>query len=980
MLYHRRLYNMGLLEALQLNKPLTKTNLASPLVSEHQSKRLFATSFVDLLPVKNYLGDGVFSFRAGGLGSVLKIKTLSLEATTKDYQNEALEAITFVLKNGICYEHVDFWLSQMFIIKQQSADNLLSKIQAHCNNSPANDNRDNSPKSNKIDNSSKSNKIDNSIKINHGNNNNNDTHNNNDKHNNHNQFTNNYLNAMDKHIRSLSNTQGAFIDKNTGHPWSLAEIEVYFCLWQQKSPNTKDLKKEFELITDAITTVQHGLTQANIKTKRIDDKGYIEMLRCFFNTDDDNDNNNDINNDINNDNDNDTNNINVNDTNNVNNNNHNNNNNQTINSKPNILNTLDQDLSQIALNQPKIDVQEHGIFKFQRTDKTRYAAYMPLECINNTELIDVGHLSAESQKTKLSIFDRLPIGSIWSQTTIYISNDKADEYLAQIKNSSMGNDAKSKANSDAAQAAMLAAAKGDYITRYAAGLYLFNNEKTQLKAQLRKVRSIFSALGLDLLETRANPLSQDDFIRSLPFCFNYQLDRAFYKRRSSLQHISTIAALSPFYGRSTGTGTPGVIKFNRGGEALMFDPVVDKSQNAFGLLFGPSGTGKSAWLIEFLFAMMAVHKPKHVFIIEKGDSFGLFVDHCKRQGLSTNKVAIKTSCKDLHLPPFANATRLITDKNIDQERDLLGELSIVAQLMITGGETKEADKFERSDWDTLGNAIQQAAKRTLAAGRTTTLTQDVIAALNQLADDSSLLGSEQQRIRKMAKSMRVYINSAFDRQIFNSSGSLFPESDVTQLDVGIFGSDGYESKLVVAFASLINDINRIAEQNQYNTRPIFLLIDEAHLFTKQPLIISWILKMVKMWRKWGVWVWFATPSIEDYADTASSMFDTIEWIICLKIKKSEALKLAKLIDITSEQKQLIASISSSKGQYKEGVVISDQLSTLFRSVSMPLALALAMTEQSEKAQRQKIMQDSNCSEMQAAYQIADEILQARIAT
>jgi hypothetical protein len=32
---------------------------------------------------------------------------------------------------------------------------------------------------------------------------------------------------------------------------------------------------------------------------------------------------------------------------------------------------------------------------------------------------------------------------------------------------------------------------------------------------------------------------------------------------------------------------------------------------------------------------------------------------------------------------------------------------------------------------------------------------------------------------------------------------------------------------------------------------------------------------------------------------------------------------------------------------------------------MPLALALAMTEQSEKAIRQKIMQEKSCSEMEA---------------
>jgi hypothetical protein len=67
----------------------------------------------------------------------------------------------------------------------------------------------------------------------------------------------------------------------------------------------------------------------------------------------------------------------------------------------------------------------------------------------------------------------------------------------------------------------------------------------------------------------------------------------------------------------------------------------------------------------------------------------------------------------------------------------------------------------------------------------------------------------------MSKSMRVYINSDFDKRIFNTPGKLFPESDITQLDVGVFGSDGYESKLVVAFASLVNDINRIAEKNQF---------------------------------------------------------------------------------------------------------------------------------------------------------------------
>ena len=888
---------MNLLDALKSKKPLTESALRQPLVADDQRELLFAPSFVDLLPVKQYLDKGIFRFRDGGLGSVFKVNTINLEATTEEHQQDVLKAVSFVLKNAISYEHVDFWLSQMFIVKTQPTDKVLDKIHTHCN------------KTNLLEGE-------------------------NEKGNN---LSKNYLQEMDGHIRSLANKNGAFIDKETGEAWSLSHLEVYFCFWQEKtsSAKVKDLKEEFELIDDAIVRMEHALTQAKVETQRLDAQGYIDMMGCFFHD-------------------------------------------EKVTYKTSDLGALEEDLSQIALNRLQIKVPKEGIFEFKQGDKSKHVVYMPLEQIHDTDQINVGYLSAENKQTKLSLFDRLPVGSIWSQTTIYISQDKADEYLDKIKSSSIGNDTKSDENSNAAENAKEMSAKGDYVCRYAAGLYLTNSQESALREEVRKIKSVFGALSLDLLEPKQNPLSQDDFIRSLPFCFNYKLDRAFFRKRASLQHISTVAALSPFYGRNTGTGSAGVIKFNRGGEPLIFDPVTDKSQNAFGLLFGPSGTGKSAWLIEFLFAMMAVHKPKHVFIIEKGDSFGLFVDHCKEQGLSTNKVTIKAGSKDIHLPPFANATRLITDKDKDQERDLLGELLIVAQLMITGGEAKEADKFERSDLDTVGNAIQLAAQKTIDEDRDTTLTEDVINALSELANNNSKLSDiEKERIRNMAKSMRVYINSEFDKSIFNTSGELFPESDITQLDVGIFGSDGYESKLVVAFASLVNDINRIAEKNQFSGRPIFLLIDEAHLFTKNPLIISWILKMVKMWRKWGVWVWFATPSLDDYAGAASSMFDTIEWIICLKIKKSEATKLAKLIDLSDEQKALIASVGGAKGQYKEGVVISDNISALFRSVSMPLALALAMTEQDEKAIRQKIMKRDNCSEMQAAYSIADDILKTR---
>jgi hypothetical protein len=47
---------------------------------------------------------------------------------------------------------------------------------------------------------------------------------------------------------------------------------------------------------------------------------------------------------------------------------------------------------------------------------------------------------------------------------------------------------------------------------------------------------------------------------------------------------------------------------------------------------------------------------------------------------------------------------------------------------------------------------------------------------------------------------------------------------------------------------------------------------------------------------------------------------------------------------------------------------------LFRNVPPRLALALAMTEQAEKAERQRIMKQLGCSEVEAAMHIAEQMI------
>ncbi|MFG0634521.1 hypothetical protein, partial [Pseudomonas sp. xss_2] len=55
------------------------------------------------------------------------------------------------------------------------------------------------------------------------------------------------------------------------------------------------------------------------------------------------------------------------------------------------------------------------------------------------------------------------------------------------------------------------------------------------------------------------------------------------------------------------------------------------------------------------------------------------------------------------------------------------------------------------------------------------------------------------------------------------------------------------------------------------------------------------------------------------------------------------------------------------------VVLSKQFETLFRAVPPSLYLALAMTEPEEKAQRWRLMETQQMSELEAALQIAADI-------
>jgi conjugative transfer ATPase len=607
-----------------------------------------------------------------------------------------------------------------------------------------------------------------------------------------------------------------------------------------------------------------------------------------------------------------------------------------------------------------------------------------------------GHFTGERQvgDNLYALFDKLPEGSILSLCLTLQPQDLVENHVVQVLNSAKGETAEAMAAEQDAKEALKWMSHGDYLLPTVITLFTRGDSLADLQKKTNEVNALLLANGLHPIREKDELLPLDTYIRQLPM--NYEPKREKVNKKSRLVFSSDLARLLPFYGRSRGTGHPGLVFFNRGGEPLTFDPLnkLDRAKNAFGLVLGPPGSGKSALMVYILLQVAAIYGAR-IYIIEKGGSFKLLGDYCRYFGLSVNQVTLHPK-EDVSLPPFADAYEMLKreraqqasfdeepsayedvsldasdNSDDDEERDLLGEMELKARIMITGGDSKEEAVMTRADRLTIRRAIILAAEEKQAAGsREIVLTEDVVNALIKLAADDSSTPKRQERARDMADAMALYCSGTAGH-FFNRVGKAWPEADVTIMEMGLLANEGYEDQLALGFMGLMNQINGVVEREQYDHRPTFVLGDEAHLITTNPLLAIFLVKIVKMWRKLGAWLWLATQNLEDFPDAAKKLLSMFEWWIAMVCPKEEIEQISRFKDLTEEQKGMLRAARKEPGNYTEGVVLSDNLQCLFRNVPPPLALALAMTEKHEKQQRAEIMKSQHCSELEAVFAVAD---------
>ena len=351
---------------------------------------------------------------------------------------------------------------------------------------------------------------------------------------------------------------------------------------------------------------------------------------------------------------------------------------------------------------------------------------------------NVGHLTAERQfkdGRHYALFDKLPEGAILSVNIVFRAQDKVREHIDRIKRAATGDMAEAELAKLNAIQVTRRMARGDKVLPVDIKLYVRGRDEDDLRRKVNAANAVLLPADCKFIDRQADLLGLDAWLRGLPMNFDAALDGR-ELRRSRFMFASHLAALLPLYGRSRGTGRPGWWFFNRGGEPLLVDPLskFDRKKTAHLVVFGPTGAGKSATCIALCLSTLAVHRPRF-FIVDAGNSFGLFGEHCASLGLTVHQVTLNPD-SDVSLPPFGEAYKLLDalprhelsvieadeaaappepqeeeDDADDGKRDLLGEMEIAARIMITGGDPKEDAKLTRADRYLIRRAILQGARR-----------------------------------------------------------------------------------------------------------------------------------------------------------------------------------------------------------------------------------------------------------------------------
>jgi conjugative transfer ATPase len=629
------------------------------------------------------------------------------------------------------------------------------------------------------------------------------------------------------------------------------------------------------------------------------------------------------------------------------------------------------------------------------------------------EAPEIGLISREkpqaNPKHQYALLDTLPEGSIYTIQVVFGHDDAMDAHLTRLEKGIVGTRLKPQQVRDEIKQARDELTSGNRLFWVNQAVFYRADNQAECEATEKQLHQIFQDAGMPLLASCHDVHPVSSYLNLLPFNFVPAFARK-YLCYDRLMYASELASLLPVYGRTQGTKhLPCLTFFNRLGEPVFFDFLHSDfiSQNSHVAIFANSGGGKSVltgWLIYSLMAM----KNARVVVFEMGNSFDRLLTHVKAHGKKTKQILLSNQ-KDKAVPlnPFCDAYKALPEisetldetdaKHIasqleqlklgqsekaserelacnDESRSYLAELALALRTMITEANTREEDAFTLADEtlliEVLIDAIVTAAKNNVPQ----LLTEHVWQAFEKRLQHERA-PKKKERIQDMADRLKSYVISASKARFFNVPTEPLDDFDIFHIDISAIKDD--RGKLALVMVSLLPRILAMAERTQNDDRPMFLIIDEAHLQFEIDVIVSYATLIAKVARKLGLWLIPVTQNIADMSSAkATKILSLIETWIALGLDENEISNIKQFKALTPEQEALIRNIDSQKGLYAEAVLLGSRHQGLFRVIPPRYLLALLMTEKNEKAERHQL--ELQHGVLKAAEMMAEKLEQTHV--
>jgi conjugative transfer ATPase len=784
------------------------------------------------------------------------------------------------------------------------------------------------------------------------------------------EFTNHYLNTMEKHYQGIAdNEAGIFVDTEVTQEPFRGQLRRCKLIFYRRINASEAKKSEFDAVEDLNETAkvfEANCKASGLQVKRDEGSDFFNWILDWFNPD------------------------------------------------PAYYDKKSDFLREMAYPDEEerpygFDLAENLVFDDSVSDPENKCWHLnekPMRFIRARSIRQapkIGQLSGEleiSDGHTSCLLDKLPEGSVVAKTMVIQSQSEIEMHVDRMIGKSHGDTNEVARNQKEIANIKDGLGGNQHIVKASFGVYVRGDNIKHLRSVSKEVVSTLQTNGIVCYPPDRDTLSCNAFLVHLPMAFEAKYDAKHkYLKHFYMQHMVN---LSLMYGRSEGTGNQVINFFNRGGSPMSYDFLdKDRKSNSHKLIVGPTGSGKSATMCYLAAQMMAAIRPR-MFIFELGNSFGLLGDYFKELGLSVVKKQLKPGA-GVSLNPFSDSKRIIEDDKArrdamnrinledleadheeddhnelleDDQRDVMGEMLSAALLMITGGEKKEYEALNRADRGLVNTAIREAAQRCYDEGKEmiTSDLRDQLRIIGNSETTEFFTGQMKEKAILMAASIDTYCHE-FDGEMFNTPGGSWEDADVTIIDLATYAKEGYEAQMALTYISLMNHVNALGEKTQHQDRKIIQMTDEAHVVTKSPMLAPFLVKAVKVQRKIGISSILATQNLSDFTDDSAKLLNMIDWWMILCPTMDEVEQVSRFKPLSEERKVMMASARKQKRAYTEGVVLASgsMAPLLFRNVPPSLYLALGLTEKEEKAERRSLMGEHSCSEYHAACMVADKM-------